>query len=105
MKKIIYYKALNNRCYIQEWMDILFKKDKVNLALVNVRLMRLQNGNFGDHKSLHGGLYELRFDNGLRIYYTLANEEIVVLFYGGGKKKQQANIEKARELLKEFTRG
>ena len=109
MKKIIYYKALNDRCYIQEWKDALFKKDKVNFHLVNMRLIRLQNGNFGDYKSLGGDLYELRFKNGLRIYYTIVGKEIVVLFYGGdksgGKRGQQKDIAKARELLQEFKRG
>lgn len=102
MKRIIFYEDLKQRCYVPEWLSDLYKKDKAAFNLVMVRLLRLHNGNLGDCKSLRGGLYELRFRNGLRIYYTNTEKETVVLFYGGGKKSQTADIAKARQLLKEL---
>ena len=55
-------------------------------------------------KSLGAGLWEFRIDTGpgFRIYLTMEGTEIVILFGGGTKKGQQADIIRAKELLKEY---
>jgi putative addiction module killer protein len=65
------------------------------------RLDRMSNGNFGDCKPLANGLFELRFmfGAGLRIYYTLKNNQVVLLLAGGDKSSQDRDIEKAKALL------
>ncbi len=61
--------------------------------------MRLEQGNFGDHKHLDDGVYELRlfFGPGYRVYYGIHGEEIVLLLYGGDKKTQTKDIQLARK--------
>ena len=54
-------------------------------AAVDARLTRVRAGNFGDHKSVGGGVFELRIDlgPGLRVYYGRHGKEVVVLVGGG----------------------
>lgn len=68
------------------------------------RIDRIQNGNFGDFKSLGDNLFELRFffGGGLRVYYTIRNHQIVLLLCGGSKSKQSRDIEKARQMIQEL---
>ena len=58
----------------------------------------MELGNFGDHKSVGGGVSELRIDfgPGYRLYYGREAETLVILLGGGVKKGQAANIKSAR---------
>ena len=68
------------------------------------RIDRVQNGNFGDFKSLGGNLFELRFffGGGLRIYYTVRNHQVILLLNGGNKSSQSKDIEKAKQMIQEL---
>ncbi len=83
-----------------------FKKLRPSLDKIKIlaRLSRMENGNFGDHKQLSGGFYELRFffGSGFRIYYTIKCDAIILLLIGGDKSSQQKDIDKAESLLKEM---
>ena len=67
-------------------------------------LLRLAMGNFGDHKSLGGGLWELRIDYGpgYRVYFTRCGNMVVILLCGGDKRTQTADINRARKLAEEY---
>jgi len=69
-----------------------------------VRIDRLSAGNFGDCKSLRGGLFELRIDwgPGYSVYYALDGETCVLLLCGGDKRKQSSDIRRAAEYLKDY---
>lgn len=71
---------------------------------VDARLTRLAVGNFGDHKSIGAGVYELRIMKGpgLRVYYALKGTELVVLIGGGDKSSQKKDIEKAKTLWRQY---
>jgi putative addiction module killer protein len=73
-------------------------------AKVASRINRLAAGNFGDCKSLQGGLFELRIDwgPGYRVYCAMVAKECVLLLCGGDKRKQQADIERAFTYLTDF---
>lgn len=60
-----------------------------------------EDGNFGDWKSLGGQLREHRIhaEGGLRIYYSIQNDEIVLLLISGVKSSQDRDIRIARERL------
>lgn len=70
-------------------------------TLLLARLARIENGNFGDHKALATGLFELRcfFGGGLRVYYTVRRARIVLLLAGGDKSTQSRDIDRAKDLL------
>jgi len=73
---------------------------------VDTRLTRVRAGNFGDCKSVGGGVFELRiaFGPGLRVYYGLHGQQIVVLLGGGDKSSQARDIRRAQELWRQFTK-
>ncbi len=78
--------------------------DKKLIARILVRLDRLEHGNFGDHKILEQGVWELRFmfGSGLRIYFAKLDGEIVLLLIGGTKSSQRKDIHKAIIYLKDY---
>jgi len=66
-----------------EWREQL-RDAKVRIA-VDRRIIRMELGNFGDHKALREGVWELRVavGSGYRIYYALAGLTLVLLLCGG----------------------
>ena len=68
------------------------------------RIKRVTQGNFGDYKFVGSSVYELRVTTGpgYRIYYTQKRDEIIILLVGGDKSSQSKDIEKAKELAKEY---
>jgi putative addiction module killer protein len=79
-------------------------KDRTTRNKVLARLDRMQNGNFGDFKSLGDDLFELRFffGGGLRIYYTIRDQQVVLLLNGGNKSRQSKDIERAKQIMQEL---
>ena len=86
-----------------EWFDSL--RDKNTKAALDARLARVRAGNFGDFKSVGGGVFELRIDRGpgLRVYYGLHGQQVVVLLGGGDKRSQSRDIHRAQQLWQQFT--
>lgn len=84
------------------WLDGL--SDAIGRARILVRIERMRGGNFGDWKSVGGGVGELRIDigPGYRVYFTKVGSEIVVLLAGGDKKSQTRDIPKARDMAKQL---
>jgi putative addiction module killer protein len=74
--------------------------------LVESQIFRIENYvHFGDAKNLGKGLAELRWKNGLRIYFTRIGQRMVLLLRGGGKSDQKNDIKKARVLVERYTRA
>lgn len=99
MKEIIYYQTVDNKIPYLEWYNSL---DKSLRLIVDKRLSRVERGLYGDKRRLTGELSELKFNNGLRIYYTEINNIIVLLFTGGNKSKQSKDIEIAKKYLNDY---
>jgi putative addiction module killer protein len=57
-----YYITKTGTDVVDEWVAGL--ADDRAEARIFARIERLSRGNFGDHKSLGGGLFELRIDTG-----------------------------------------
>ena len=72
-------------------------------ADIDNRLDRIREHNhFGDKKYLGGRLFELRWRNGRRAYYSLAKdaqEQVVLMLLGGAKNGQERDIVRARKIL------
>ncbi len=84
-----------------EWLTEL--GDVQARARIAKRLDRLENGNFGDARSVGEGVSELRFmfGPGYRVYYTVRGQVVVILLCGGDKKTQRKDIERATIMAKE----
>ena len=81
------------------------RKLKDNVAKVSIarRIVRLENGNFGDSKSVGEGVFELRIDvgQGYRVYFTNKDNTIIILLVGGDKSSQDKDIKAAKDMAKE----
>lgn len=64
------------------------------------------DGNFSNIKGLGGGLLECRlhFGPGYRLYLGRDGHALVILLAGGTKAHQPQDIEKARELWRQYRR-
>ncbi|MGB7191560.1 MAG: type II toxin-antitoxin system RelE/ParE family toxin [Acidobacteriaceae bacterium] len=102
MIEIRTYRTRDGKDIFREWLISL--KDKRARAKIDARLDRLAAGNFGDHKALRKGLYELRINwgPGFRVYYTLNGNTCVLLLCGGDKGSQRLDIRRALEFLEDF---
>lgn len=78
-----------------DWLRKL--RDVTAKIAVDRRVNRIELGNFGDHKFCRDGVWELRIDvgPGFRVYYAVADKEIVLLLCGGDKRTQDADIDRA----------
>jgi len=85
-----------------KWHSSL-KDIKAKIAVAR-RIERMEQGNFGDTKSIGDNVSELRVDlgPGYRVYYLLNNKEIIILLVGGDKSTQTKDITKAKEMAKEY---
>ena len=99
--KIEYLILPNGKAPIIECLNSL---DSITRKRINQRILRIEDGNFGDYKKLSDDISELRFTfgKGYRIYYTEENNKIILLINGGDKSKQSKDIEKAHELLEQW---
>lgn len=72
----------------REWLKNL--KDREARVRIRVRLDRIEMGNFGDTKSVGGGVFEIRlpFGPGYRIYYGRHGDTVILLLHGGDKSSQ-----------------
>jgi putative addiction module killer protein len=68
------------------------------------RIRLLEQGNFGDIRSLGTGLMEMRIDHGpgYRVYFVRRGDRVVILLCGGDKRSQGRDIQKARDLAEDF---
>lgn len=84
-----------------KWFSSL--RDRETKTRIQVRIDRLQLGNFGQHRELKGGVGELKIDfgPGYRVYYARRGEVVVILLCGGTKSRQQADIARATTLAKQ----
>lgn len=74
------------------------------MAKVLDRLKRASNGNFGDCKSIKGGVSEMRIDYGpgYRVYFFQRGKKLVILLCGGDKRTQDADVAQVKRLKEEI---
>jgi len=95
------YATRQGREPFTEWLQ---KLDRAVRTKVRTRLDRISLGNFGDHRALDDGVFELRihFGAGYRIYFGREGNTIVILLYGGAKGSQSRDIERAKEYWRDY---
>lgn len=83
-----------------ESLDVKFQ------ARIDARISRFEKGNFGDSKSLGGGVFEARFffGSGYRLYFAKVQNKVVLLLTGGDKSSQTKDIDRAKSFLEDFKR-
>ena len=93
--EIRHYLTASGKDLYQQWLNEL--KDLKARVVIQRRIDRVMNGNFGDHKFCEEGVWELKIDfgPGYRVYYAQAGANIVLLLCGGSKRTQSADIKEA----------
>ena len=102
MQEIQYYRAPNGKEPFTEWLKSI--QDKSTQNRIDKRLERLEDGNFGDFRSVGDGVSELRFPfgPGYRIYFGRIDNAPVLLLCGGDKASQARDIERAKTYWREY---
>ena len=101
---IIMHKVLQTETY-KKWFKKL-RDEKAKFA-IGQRIGRMKDGNFGDSKTVGGGVFELRIDvgKGYRVYFTNNGKRIVILLVGGDKSTQDADIKTAKKMAEGIDYG
>jgi putative addiction module killer protein len=94
MPEIRYYVAPSGLQPFAAWFADL---EPVARAKVTRAIVRLEQGNFSNVKSVGEGVLEYRIDfgPGYRVYFGRDGEALVILLTGGTKKRQQRDIDAA----------
>ena len=95
------YKVKQSSHFVKWMMSLKDLRGKIAIAR---RIERMNNGNFGDMKSVSGNVSELRVTvgPGYRVYFTKLEDRLIVLLVGGDKSTQSKDIAKAKTLLEEI---
>jgi putative addiction module killer protein len=88
----------------REW---LLRLDGVTRARIQARVLRFEDGNFGDARSVGGGVLEARvmFGAGYRVYFGREGDALVLLLAGGSKGSQARDIRLAHAFWREYLEG
>ncbi len=91
----------NGRKPFDTWLARI--KDRVAKARILRRLDQASEGNFGKYRYL-GEIYELKenYGPGYRIYLAIEKDRVLLLLLGGDKSTQTGDIEKAKEVYREY---
>jgi len=86
----------------ETWLKKL--RDQRAKAAIVSRIERMEDGNFGDYRSVGGAVSELRINvgKGYRAYYTIRRNAVVILLCGGDKSSQQRDIKLAQQMAAEL---
>lgn len=102
VKTIIVYQDTAGHEPFTDWLHGL--RDPITRRRILKRLLRMEQGHYGDFKPVGSGVNELRFffGAGYRVYFAEDGDSIVVLFCGGDKDSQRRDIQQAQAYWQEY---
>ena len=95
------YTVVKSHTFLR-WLKAL--RDRRAVARIAIRIDRIEDGNFGDHRAVGQGVSELRIDvgPGYRVYYTIRQTRVVILLSGGDKSSQPHDIQRAHRMARDL---
>ncbi len=86
----------------ESWLDAL-RDYRAQQAILR-GIVKLQNGLFGNAKSVSDGVSELKIDvgAGYRAYFVTREQTIIVMLCGGDKSSQDRDIKRAKEMASQL---
>lgn len=102
VQEVKLYEAQEGRFPFRDWINGVI--DPRLRSIVARRVNRVRLGNFGDHRALGEGLFELRIHDGpgIRVYYGRIGNQIVILLCGGDKNQQLKDIHRAHMYWRDY---
>ena len=99
---VIVYQSESGKEPFTEWLYSL--RDQKGRRTILKRIGRLEQGLYGDYKSVGDGVFELRifFGPGYRVYFGEDDGHIVILLNGGDKDSQDKDIKTAQAYWKDY---
>ncbi|MCK5718403.1 MAG: type II toxin-antitoxin system RelE/ParE family toxin [Thiomargarita sp.] len=78
--------------------------DRQAARAIASRIVRVRAGNLGDVSQVVNNISEMRIfiGKGYRIYFTKRGKQLILLLCGGNKSTQQADIKRAKTMLKQL---
>jgi|SRR3954470_14754875 putative addiction module killer protein len=78
--------------------------DAQAVARIVGRIRRMEQGNFGDVRSVGTGVMEMRIDQGpgYRVYFVRHGDAVVILLCAGDKRTQEKDIQRARKMAEDY---
>lgn len=103
-KEIEVYQTESDKEPLNDWLDGI--RDTRTRARIISRLDRIEQGNYGDHKAVGKGVFELRFffGSGYRAYFAEVGNTVVLLLCGGDKGSQKRDIRTAQGYWRDYQR-
>ena len=97
------YLDTHGRSSFARWFNRL---DAQAAAKVVTALVRMEQGNLSNAKSVGAGVLECRIDfgPGYRVYFGRDGDVLIILLGGGTKKRQQKDIKITQDLWQEYRR-
>ena len=84
----------------EEWLEQETARSRVQIAN---RIEKIkEEGHFGDHRQVRDHVWELRWNNGRRIYYSLIPVSQMLLLIGGNKNGQTQDINQAEKIYRDW---
>ena len=101
MPDIRYYVSADGGEPFAAWFTEL---DSMARAKVTRAIVRLEQGNFSNVKSVGEGAFEYRIDfgPGYRVYFGQDGPTLVILLTGGTKQRQQRDIDAAHVYWQDY---
>ena len=101
-KNVIVYRDSRGKEPFTDWLNRL--RDATTRRRILKRLLRLEQGHYGDVKPVGEGVNELRFffGAGYRVYFGEDGDTIIVLLCGGDKNSQRRDIQRAQAYWQEY---
>ena len=101
-KTVIVFRNPKGNEPFTDWLRKI--RDPASRRRILKRILRLEQGYYGDTKPVGKGVFELRFfiGPGYWIYFAEDGEKIIVLLCGGDKKSQSRDIRKAQQYYQEY---
>lgn len=87
----------------EEWLHRQTDRMQFHIAQ---RLSKIETyGHFGVHKKVYDTIWELKWKNGMRIYFVHPERYVILLLVGGNKNGQNKDIRKAYNILKRYSQA
>ena len=102
IKKVRYFVTENGKSPFEDWLNRL---DNSVQAIVVRLIQRIAKSEAKESiRTLKDGIFEIKipYGPGYRIYFAEDGKDLIILLIGGDKKTQNRDIEKAKEIWRNY---